>query len=66
MQHISSSASNTCTQKELEAVSGVGPALSAKIVAARPFHAETVEAELMAVNGIAKVKCAAIMAHFGM
>lgn len=57
---------NTCERIELEAVTGIGPALSGRIVAARPFHLESIETQLLDITGIGPVKCAAVMTHFGM
>ena len=52
---------NTAGKEQLEAVKGIGPALSAKIIAARPFRSVT---ELKRVKGIGKEKFNRIRSYF--
>jgi competence ComEA-like helix-hairpin-helix protein len=44
---------NTATERELQAIKGIGPVLAARIIAGRPYH--TVE-DLLRVKGISQTK----------
>jgi competence ComEA-like helix-hairpin-helix protein len=52
---------NTATEKELKMISGVGPVLASRIIAARPFRSAD---DLKKVNGIGDKKYAKIRPYF--